>query len=194
MIGDDVAARIRRLFFAEHWKVGTLSAQLGIHQDAIKRVIGSDRFNEVSARPVVPSILDPYKILIEQTLQQHPRLRSTRLFEMIKARGYPGSAVQLRRYVKQVRPTSRAEAFLRLRTLPGEQGQVDWGHFGKIKVGYAERVLSCFVMVLAWSRAMYACFFLDQTTENFLRGHVLAFSFFGGVPRTILYEIGRAHV
>ena len=188
MIGAELEARIRRLFYAEHWKIGTIVSELGVHADVVRRVIKADLFNPPAAPAVLPSILDPYKVFIGDTLSQHPRLRSTRLFEMIKSRGYEGSCVQLRRYVATVRPTPRAEAYLRLRTLPGEQGQVDWGHFGTIKIGYALRVLNCFVMVLSWSRALYARFFLDQTTESFLRGHVLAFEHFGGVPRTLLYD------
>ena len=188
MIDDAVAARIRRLFFAEHWKIGTIAAELGVHHDAVRRVISSDTFNHSPTRPVRPTLLDPYKSFIEATLAQHPKLRASRLFEMIKGRGYPGSQVRVRRYVACVRPTGRAEAYFRLRTLPGEQAQVDWGHFGKIMVGHALRALSCFVMVLGWSRGMYARFFLDQTTESFLRGHVLAFQSFEGVPRSILYD------
>jgi transposase len=188
MTDEATSARIRRLFFAEHWKIGTIATELGVHHDTVRRAIASDTFNRSSTRPVPPSILDPYKALIEDTLKQHPRLRATRLYEMIKARGYPGSPVQVRRYVACVRPTARAEAYFRLRTLPGEQAQVDWGHFGKLKIGHAHRALSCFVIVLGWSRAMYARFFLDQTTESFLRGHVLAFESFGGVPRTVLYD------
>jgi transposase len=107
---------------------------------------------------------------------------------MLRARGFPGSVVQLRRYVATVRPVARAEAYLRLRTLPGEQGQVDWGHFGKLAVGRALRPLSCFVLVLGWSRGMYARFFLDQTLDSFVRGHVLAFEALGGVPRVLLYD------
>ena len=188
MITDDQSARIRRLFFAEHWKIGTIAAELSIHHDTVRRAIASDTFNRSATRPVPSSLLDPYKSFIAETLAQYPRLRATRLWEMIKGRGYPGSAVQLRRYVACMRPTPRTEAYFRLRTLPGEQAQVDWGHFGRIKVGHADRALSCFEMVHGWSRAMYARFFLDQTTESFLRGHVLAFNSFAGVPRGVLYD------
>jgi hypothetical protein len=55
-------------------------------------------------------------------------------------------------------------------------------------VGRAKRALSCFLMVLSWCRALFARFYLDQTTESFLRGHLAAFDSFGGVPRTILYD------
>jgi len=134
------------------------------------------------------SALDPYKAFLVTTLEQYPRLRATRLHEMLRARGYPGSANQVRRYVRTIRPAARAEAFLRLETLPGEQAQVDWGNFGAYRIGHARRVLSCFVLVLSWSRAVYARFALDQTLESFLRGHVEAFVALGGVPRTILFD------
>lgn len=179
-------ARIRRLFYAEHWKIGTIAAELGVHRDAVSNAIESERFVRAGAL-VRPTMLDPYKSLIAQILADHPRLLATRLFQMLRDRGFAGSVVQLRRYVRGVRPV-RAEAFLRLQTLPGEQAQVDWGHFGKLQIGSAQRTLWCFVIVLAWSRAMYAQFMLDATLEAFMRGHVLAFQALGGVPREILYD------
>jgi transposase len=179
-------ARIRRLFYAEHWKLGTIAAELGVHRDAVSNAIESERFVRAGAL-VRPTMLDPYKSLIAQILTDHPRLLATRLFQMLRDRGFAGSVVQLRRYVRGVRPV-RAEAFLRLQTLPGEQAQVDWGHFGKLQIGSAQRTLWCFVFVLAWSRAMYAQFMLDATLEAFMRGHVLAFQTLGGVPREILYD------
>ena len=39
-----------------------------------------------------------------------------------------------RAIVARYRPRPAAEAYLRLRTLPGEQGQVDWAHFGRLRV------------------------------------------------------------
>jgi transposase len=186
MIDGELRARIRRLFFAEHWKLGTIAAELGVHYDTVARAVEAERFIS-HQRPVRPMRLDPYKEFIAQTLELHPRLRSTRLLEMIKGRGYPGSAVQLRRYVATVRPAAKAEAYLRLSTLPGEQAQVDWGQFGKLRIGKALRPLSCFVLVLSWSRAMYARFTLDQRLESFLHAHILAFESLG-VPRSILYD------
>jgi transposase len=186
MIDAELRARIRRLFYAEHWKVGTIAAELGVHHDVVERAVEVERFAN-TARPVRPTLLDEYKDFIRQTIEQHPRLRATRLHEMVRARGYAGSIVPLRRYVATIRPRAKAEAYLRLVTLPGEQAQVDWGHFGKIQIGRALRPLSCFVMVLSWSRAMYARFTLDQTLESFLRGHICAFETLG-VARSILYD------
>ena len=76
-----------------------------------------------------------------------------------------------RHLIARHRPRPSAEA-LRLRTLPGEQAQVDWGTSGTLTIGRARRPLMAFVMVLSWSRQIYLRFFLDARMENFLRGHV----------------------
>ncbi len=182
----------RRLFFGEHWKVGTISEHLHRHPDAIKRAIGADSF--VSKGRHAPSELDPYLGFIEETLKRYPRVRATRIHEMIVSRGFRGSVRQTRRVVKRLRPTPATEAYLRLKTLPGEQGQVDWASFGHVMVGRAKRVLSAFLMLLSWSRGMHALFTLDQKQDNFLRGHVEAFEYFGGVPRVLLYDNLRSVV
>ena len=186
MISDELRAKIRRLFFAEHWKVGTIAAELGVHRDTVHHAIESRSF----LAPVLRAraeMLDPYRDFIHATLERYPRLRATRLHEMVRDRGYNGSVWPVRRFVARMRP-SRHEAFLRLSVLPGEQAQVDWASFGSITIGRAKRGLSCFLMVLSWSRALFARFYLDQTTESFLHGHLAAFDAFGGVPRTILYD------
>jgi transposase len=185
MISPETRAQIRRYFYAEHWKVGTIARELGVHPDAVRQAVEVHRLG--GAQPVRPSMVDPYLDFIRQTLDQYPRLRATRIYQMAQDRGYTGSVVQLRRTVARLRPQIR-EPFLRLETFPGEQAQVDWAHFGPVMVGRARRALSCFVMTLSYSRALYLEFFFDQTTENFLRGHVHAFQTWHGQPRAILYD------
>ncbi len=186
MITPELRSRIRRMFFAEHWKMGTIAAELGVHRDTVELAIEPKRFTNIAHRPSA-TILDPYKSFVQMTLEQYPRLRCTRILEMIAQRGYTGSIFPLRRFVRRVRP-SRHEAFFRLSTLPGEQAQVDWASFGSIGIGNTRRSLSCFVMVLSWSRALFARFTLDQTLESFLRCHVAAFGAFQGIPRSLLYD------
>jgi transposase len=186
MISEAQRAEIRRLYYAEHWRIGTIASELSLHPDTVSAALETVRFNQRAfARP---SILDPYTDFIRTTLEQYPRLRATRIHEMIVARGYTGSVIQTRRLVRRLRPRPAAEAYLRLTTLAGEQAQVDWGHFGHVQVGRARRPLSAFVMVLGWSRAIHVLFTLDQTMESFLRGHVMAFEYLGGAARTLLYD------
>lgn len=184
MISKVQTATIRRLFYAEHWKVGTIAAQMRLHPETVKRALIDSSLDLRSSRP---SSLDPWVEFIKQTLDQHPRLRATRLYQMLRDRGYDGSIRQLRRIVFKLRPAPR-EAFLRLSTLQGEQGQADWASFGQVRIGNATRRLSCFVITLSYSRALYLEFFLDQTLESLLRAHVNAFQDWQGLPRSILYD------
>ncbi len=191
MIDLETRARIRRLFYAEHWKIGTIARELMLHPDTVRLAVETDRFS--NTKTLRKRETDPYADFIREVLKNHPRLRATRIFQMIRDRGYNGSIVQLRRFVACVRP-GRKEAFLRLRTFPGEQGQVDWAHFGTVSVGRARRRLSCFVITLSYSRALYLEFFFDQRMESFLRGHVNAFTDWQGLPRVLLYDNLRSAV
>jgi transposase len=191
MIDKETRARIRHLFYAEHWKIGTIAHELALHPDTVSDAVETDRFR--NTKTLRPCATDPYTGFIRETLQKHPRLRATRIYQMIRDRGYPGSVVQLRRVVACLRPAYK-EAFLRLRTFAGEQGQVDWAHFGEVAVGRARRRLSCFVITLSYSRGLYFEFFFDQIMESFLRGHVHAFEDWEGLPRILLYDNLRSVV
>lgn len=37
MISDEQVAQIRHLFHAEHWKIGTIAAELDVHPDTVHR-------------------------------------------------------------------------------------------------------------------------------------------------------------
>jgi transposase len=185
MLDPEKLATIRRLYFAEHWRIGTIASELGVHRDTVRAAIETDPLHR--PRRLRPSRLDPYVGFLRETLERYPRLRATRLLEMIRQRGYAGSVQRLRCVVARLRPSVQ-EPFLRLVSLPGEQAQVDWAHFGEVAVGRARRRLSCFVMTLSHSRALFLEFFFDQSQENFFRGHVAAFGFFTGTPRVLLYD------
>src|SRR6187431_1293080 len=187
MISKETEAEIVRLYHGEKWPIGTIAGQLGLHHTTVQRVL---RHTGVDPKVVAPrpSMADPFVPFIAEQLEKYPTLRASRLFEMVKERGYAGGADHFRRVVGRHRPRKPAEAFQRLRTLPGEQAQVDWAHFGKLTVGQAERVLWTFVMVLSFSRQVYLRFFLGASMPFFLRGHADGFGFFGGVPRVLLYD------
>ncbi len=55
-------------------------------------------------RPPVATTLDPYKPIIRQRLETYPELTAVRLFEEVKAAGYPGCLTQLKVFVRQIRP------------------------------------------------------------------------------------------
>ncbi len=166
--GGRLVGDLRRIWPSRWAGEGGLSPRCGSECHRIE----AERFH--SSQALRPSLTDPYMDFVRQTLDQYPRC-ATRLYQMIRERGYTGSVVHLRRtVVAQLLPRER-EPFLRLHTFPAEQAQVDWAHFGQMAVGRARRNLSCFVITLSSSRALNLEFFFNQTMENFLRCHVHAF-------------------
>lgn len=185
-ITSELEAHIVRLYHVEKWRCGTIARQLRVHRDTVRRVLAQAGLPRHG--PTRRSMVEPYLPFILQTLAKFPTLTASRLHAMVRERGYKGAPSQFRHQIALHRPRPAAEAYLRLRTLPGEQGQVDWGHFGHLQIGLARRPLMAFVMVLSYSRAIYLRFFLDARMENFLRGHVGAFETWDALPRVLLYD------
>jgi len=186
-ISPELEAKILRYFHVEKWKVGTIATQLGVHHSTVDRVLSQAGLPKAE-RPHRASLIDPYLPFVLKTLEQYPRLTAARLYAMVRERGYHGGEDHFRHLIAHHRPRRKPEAYLRLKTLPGEQAQTDWGHFGKLTIGKAERTLMAFVMVLSFSRAIFLRFFLDARMANFLRGHEAAFQTWQGLPRVVLYD------
>src|SRR3954453_11432716 len=183
----DIEAQILSFSHPEKWTIGTIARQLHIHHSVVRRVLAQAGLPR-GGPPSRPSTIDAYLPFIRQTLESFPTLTASRLYVMAYERGYRGSPDLFRHLISCHRPRQKAEAYLRLRCLPGEQAQVDWGHFGHLEIGLARRPLMAFVMVLSHSRQIFLRFCLDARMENFLRGHVAAFGAWGGVPRVLLYD------
>lgn len=186
-ISNELEATILRYYHVEKWRVGTIARQLNVHHSVVKRALslaGIPKENFTKRK----SIMAPFLSFIVETLTKYPRSAASRLHEMVRQRGYSGGVDHFRHLISLYRPRPLTEAYLRLRTLPGEQGQVDWGHFGYIDIGKARRPLMAFVMVLSYSRKLFLRFYLNAQMANFLRGHEAAFTAWNGLPRVILYD------
>jgi len=192
-ITPDLEAQILRYHHVEKWRVGTIARQLHVHHGTVARVLAQAGLPRCGA-PARRSRIEPYLPFIHETLEKFPTLTASRLFAMVCERGYHGNPDHFRHLVACHRPRPAAEAYLRLHSLPGEQAQVDWGHFGHLMIGRARRPLMAFVIVLSYSRQIFLRFFLDARMENFLRGHVEAFTAWNGCARILLYDNLRSAV
>jgi len=132
-IPPELEAQILRYYHVEKWRVGTIARQLGVHHGTVARVLTQAGLPALG-RPVRPSRIDPYLPFIREILERFPTLAASRLYVMAHERGYRGSPDHFRHLIAGLRPRRKAEAYLRLRTLPGEQAQVDWGHFGHLAI------------------------------------------------------------
>jgi transposase len=185
-INAEIEAEIIRLTEREHWRVGTIAKQLRVHHSVVVRVLAQRGMPQ--SKRQYSSMLTPYFGVIKEVLDKYPKLPASRLFDMMRDRGYKGGPDYFRHMIASIRPRQPAEAYLRLRTLQGEQAQVDWADAGYVQIGRARRKLMFLVITLSYSREIFLYFFLGAHMENFLRGHVMAFNKWQGLPRILLYD------
>lgn len=180
-------ALIKRLHEAENLSISEIARRTNLDRKTVRGALAQSFLPVRKQSSPRPSKLDPYKDFIAQRLQQYPHLHGTVLFDEIKRLGYCGKMRILWEYLEKVRQKQK-EAFLRIETLPAEYAQADWANCGTVQIGNALRKLSCFIMVLSFSRLMYLEFTLSQCMEDFIQCHINAFRFFGGIPQKILYD------
>ena len=137
----------------------------------------------------MPHKLDPYTGIIDSRLEEFPKLSAKRLFDEVRAAGYPGGYSRVRDYVRAVRPRQPVESVVRFETPAGRQGQVDFGTF---TLPWGRR--HALVVVLSHSRLLWLCFFRRQTMAVLIEGLESAFARFGGVPNELLFDQMRAVV
>lgn len=140
-------------------------------------------------RPPVPRKLDPFRGIIQERLQAFPDLTAQRLFDEVRAAGYPGGYTQVKEYVRSIRPRSPAEPVVRFETPAGFQGQVDFASFN---LPWGRRY--ALLVVLGYSRLLWLHFYPHQSMEILFRGLERAFAYFGGVPQELLFDQMRAVV
>ena len=133
------------------------------------------------------SKLDPFKEEIQRLLEQDPSVSGAVLLQRLGPQGYTGGRSILGEYLQQVRPKKK-RAYLRFESAPGEQFQIDWGHFGSLVYGKTPRKLYGLAVIEAHSRMLYAEFSHSQKQEALHQGLLNAFCFFQGTPREIVTD------
>jgi transposase len=82
----------------------------------VRRVLAQAGLPKIG-RPPRKSLIDAYLPFIRQTLETFPTLTASRLYGMVRERGYQGRADHFRHLISCHRPRRKAEAYLRLRCL-----------------------------------------------------------------------------
>lgn len=183
-------------YVTEHCTVGEIARRYKIHHKTVSRALAEYRDSAMpewqqlitDAVQINTSMIGPYIPLIADIYAKDRHISSARLFQMMQERGYPGGQDHFRHQLVKLglKPKRVAEAYLRLRTLPAEQAQVDWADFGTIAVGNTTYKIRAFIMVLSYSRRIFVKFMLNMHFDSFVRGHIEAFIEWGGIPRTVL--------
>lgn len=151
-------------------------------------------FRTPGTAPSVQSSVLPYREQVEKWCQQGIQA-STIHAALSREHGFSGSYDAVQRFVKKVRDNLSFRVTTILDFKPGECAQVDFGA-GPRFVDITGKTYSTwiFVMVLCWSRHMYAEVVLRQDVETWLGCHRRAFEWFGGVPHKIILDNAKCAI
>src|SRR6266567_904730 len=146
----------------------------------------------VRKKPPAKPKLDPFIPVIDRILgdgKSRPKKQlhtAKRIFERLRDEyGFTGGITIVKDYVAGWRQRAQ-EMFVPLVHPPGH-AQADFGEAIGV-IGGSERKIHFFAFDLPHSDACFVVGYPAETTEAFCDGHVRAFAFFGGVPKSILYE------
>jgi transposase len=184
----------KRLIFEIHrlknmgLKQRQIARELRVGRDTVKKYLKDPEkiFRSSSPRP---SKLDPFKDSIAKYLNDDPQVKATVIFQHLHQQRFDGEITILRNYLRKVRgKTKRREPFIRFESKPGEQMQIDWGHFGSLSYGEHKRKLYALAVIESYSRKLYVEFTHSQKQEVLHQGLVKAFNYFKGSPQNILVD------
>jgi transposase len=169
--------------------IKAISRLTGHSRNTIRRIL-----REAGPRPFQApergSSLDPFKAYLKQRYEECA-LSAVRLLDEIRPMGFSGSVWTVRRYLESLKPEQERlrRLTVRFETPPGKQAQADWAYCGRFP-DIAGRLVSVyvFVMVLGFSRMLYAEFTSSMRLNWLIGCHLNAFDFFGGWPREVVYD------
>lgn len=188
LVGKNKALQIRKIA-CEH---GLLDTDKPLPDDSVLAELFS---KSVKLAPSIQlPIALPFKDIIQKWIIQGVQTKTMHA-ALCKDHGYTGSYTSLGRFVKKLNE-KLPRATVPLDFLPGECAQVDFGMGPKITDPVTGEIVSTwiFVMVLAWSRHLYAEIVTNQNTRTWLICHRRAFEFFGGVPQKIMIDNAKCAV
>ena len=185
MIKGDLWHEIHSRFKLKETKKA-IARSLGLDVRTVRKILGQKGPQPYKRLVSGETVLSPWQDFIRQRLAAVGYCARS-IFEEVQGMGYSGGYDTIKRFVRPLRKEAILETTVRFETPPGRQGQVDWGQCWTILAGKRTKIHP-FVVILGYSRRMYAAAMPDEKLPNFIQSHIEAFDHFGGC------EIGRAHV
>ncbi len=165
-----------------------IARELRVGRDTVKKYL-EDPEKAFCSKVSRPSKLDPFKDNIAKYLDDDPQVKATVILQHLEQQGFDGEITILRNYLRKIRgKTKFREPFIRFESKPGEQMQIDWGHFGSLSYGEHKRKLYALAVIESYSRKLYVEFTHSQKQEALHQGLLNAFSYFMGSPEQVLVD------
>jgi transposase len=130
-----------------------------------------------------------YQCTIEKLLLK-PYMKPKQVYRLLKRDyDYQLSYASFNRYIN-IKYPKQPRGCIRMEVHAGEEAQVDFGSAGMMfdpETGRMRRA-HAFVLTLSYSRLHYVEFVFDQGQQTWVKCHMNAFEFFGGVPQRIVLD------
>ena len=180
LMGRKKAAEVRRLAQEQGW--------LDPYQPLPEDDLLVQSFTQRSPRTQTTSQVLPHEEEVKEWRKQG--FQGTTIYgALVRKYNFAGSYSAVRRFLQALQlDDPRVTTILEFE--PGDTAQVDFGRGPEITDVHTGEIFSTwiFVMVMAWSRHMYAEIVRDQKVPTWLRCHRHAFEFFGGVPSRLVID------
>ena len=173
----------------EKMNKSALARQYGCCWETIDRRLNPDKYKKEKKVRIYKSILDPYKNIIDEKIENN-NIPATGVYFLLKNKyGYNGKYGIVRKYVSNKKKKIVDNLTIRFETIKGYQSQVDWKEKLKLHdINGNEYIVSIFLMVLGNSRYKYIELTFDQTQPTLFRCLINAFKYFGGRTEEILFD------
>lgn len=191
-------ALIRKLHFKDGLSIRRLAKDFGYARQTIRKALETSEIPTYTRKiPYVSPVLNPVIPIIKEWLQSDrnapakQRHTAAQIYRrLVNEYDFTGGESTVRRFVRQLRlewqeltPPSSIPLEFEL----GEYAQFDWGEAFIDLNGKRTKVM-LFCMRLLYSRKIFLKIFPHQRQEALFQGHADSFSYFGGVPKTIIYD------
>jgi len=187
MLTTEQINTIHRLHFAEHWSMRKIARHLHLGRRTVSQYLVTPA--RTAARRQRASKLDLFKATIAELLEQDAEASAVVIAQRLRPLGFEGGLSILKEHLHSVRVNTQAKrAYVRMEPGPGERFEIDWGHFGVLSYQGHARKLYAFCLVECQSRKLYVEFTHSQSFETFVRCHIHAFHYLGGVARELWYD------
>ena len=184
MLGVEMYYSVKTLL-SQGKNLSEISRELQIDRKTVRKI--RDKLSSGKIEPPVfsrKSVLDVHKEEIIEYLSEgfsavliHERL--------CREKDLSVSYSCVKKYVRKLKGPQGV--YVPLISPPGEEAQVDFGYFGYLYDSSIKKKVKTWVfcMVLSYSRYKYYEIVKSQDVATFLRCHINAFEYFGGVPKVV---------
>lgn len=199
----EIYESIRKLFIQEQLSQRAIAKKLGISRNTVRKYVDGNcvpwerkSYKSNGGKLITPDVISFINECFESDVSHdHRKQKHTakRIYDrLVSEHNFKGSYTTIRRVVRDLRDKC-SEPFIPLEFDPGEAAQVDFGS-AYIYINNDQVKIKYFCARLCYSAKFFVKAYFAEKEECFLDGLSSSFEFFGGVPKSIIFDNAKVAV